>query len=133
MKRLLEKDHLAGLPPMELRSAISDQFWCGPTLGLALGHLQANLVILPQEFAMDFTLFCLRNPKPCPLIEVTDPGSPYTREVATKADLRSTLPKYRVFTDGALTAEPLDISDHWRDDAVAFLLGCSLTFEGGTP
>jgi uncharacterized protein YcsI (UPF0317 family) len=101
----------------------------GPTAGLALGFVQANLVILPVELAFDFLLFCQRNPKPCPLLDVTEPGSPVPRSVAPDADLRTDLPRYRVFRDGSVINEPTDISDLWRKDFVSFLLGCSFTFE----
>jgi uncharacterized protein YcsI (UPF0317 family) len=91
--------------------------------------LQANLVILPQSLAFEFLLFCQRNPKPCPLLEVTDPGSPEPRELAPGADLRTDLPRYRVYQRGELVGEPNDIRRSWRDDLVAFLLGCSFGFE----
>lgn len=101
----------------------------GPTPGLALGFVQANLVILPRDWAFDFLLFCQRNPKPCPLLDVTEPGDPVPRTVAPDADLRTDLPAYRVWRNGELTDEPNDISRHWRDDLVGFLIGCSFTFE----
>jgi uncharacterized protein YcsI (UPF0317 family) len=101
----------------------------GPTSGLAPGFAQANLVVLPADAALDFLRFCVRNPKPCPLLEVTDTGSPHPRNLAVDADLRTDLPRYRVFHDGQLVDEPTDISSHWRDDLVSFLLGCSFTFE----
>lgn len=103
--------------------------WTGATCGFAPGFLQANLVILPQSLAFDFLLFCHRNPKPCPLLDVTDPGSPVPLEVAPDADLRSDLPRYRVYRAGELVEEPQDIRHLWRDDLVAFLLGCSFSFE----
>jgi uncharacterized protein YcsI (UPF0317 family) len=101
----------------------------GPTSGLAPGFAQANLVILPADEALDFLRFCVRNPKPCPLLEVTDTGSPHPSALAGDADLRTDLPRYRVFRDGRLVDEPTDIARHWRADLVAFLLGCSFTFE----
>ena len=101
----------------------------GPTCGLAPGVLQANLVIVRQTLAFDFLVFCQRNPKPCPLLEVTDPGSPEPRELAPGADLRSDLPRYRVYQHGQLVDEPTDIRRWWRDDLVSFLLGCSFSFE----
>ncbi len=101
----------------------------GPTCGLALGKVQANLVIVPRELAFDFLLFCQRNPKPCPLLEVTDPGSAEPRELAPGADLRTDLPRYRVYEHGRLVDDPTDIRRWWRDDLVAFLLGCSFSFE----
>jgi uncharacterized protein YcsI (UPF0317 family) len=101
----------------------------GPTSGLAPGFAQANLVILPADQALDFARFCVRNPKPCPLLEVTDTGSPRPVTLAPDADLRTDLPRYRVFRDGELVDEPSDVTWYWRDDFVSFLLGCSFTFE----
>jgi uncharacterized protein YcsI (UPF0317 family) len=101
----------------------------GPTAGLALGYVQANLVVLPKDLAFDFLLFCHRNPKPCPLLDVTEPGSPEPVHVAPGADLRTDLPCYRVYHHGELVEEPTHLHGHWRDDLVAFLLGCSFTFE----
>jgi uncharacterized protein YcsI (UPF0317 family) len=123
--------------PLELRSAIgaairhlaSTGQHTGPTAGLALGFVQANLVVLPRELAFDFLLFCHRNPKPCPLLDVTESGSPEPRHVAPGADLRTDLPRYAVYEHGLLIDEPLHLKDHWRNDHVAFLLGCSFTFE----
>lgn len=100
-----------------------------PTPGLALGFVQANLVILPREWAFDFLLFCQRNPKPCSLLDVTEPGDPEPKFVAPEADLRIDLPTYRVWRDGELVDEVHDVSRHWRDDLVSFLIGCSFTFE----
>ncbi len=100
-----------------------------PTSGLAAGFAQANLVVLPADDALDFMRFCVRNPKPCPLLEVTDTGSPHPTTLAHDADLRTDLPRYRVFQDGSLVDEPTDVTRYWRDDLVSFLLGCSFTFE----
>lgn len=101
----------------------------GPTSGLAPGFAQANLVVLPAECALDFARFCVRNPKPCPLLEVTDTGSPRPTGLAPTADLRTDLPRYRVFRHGELVDEPTHVAEYWRDDLVGFLLGCSFTFE----
>src|SRR5229473_4645031 len=101
----------------------------GQTSGLALGFVQANLVVVPRDLAFDFLLFCQRNPKPCPLLDVTEPGSPEPRIVAPGADLRTDLPRYRIYRHGELVEEPTDLLAWWRDDLVAFLLGCSFTFE----
>jgi uncharacterized protein YcsI (UPF0317 family) len=101
----------------------------GPTSGLAPGFAQANLVVLGADHALDFLRFCVRNPKPCPLLEVTDTGSAYPTVLAPEADLRTDLPRYRVFRNGELVDEPTDVIGHWRDDLVSFLLGCSFTFE----
>jgi uncharacterized protein YcsI (UPF0317 family) len=110
----------------------------GPTPGLAMGYVQANLVVVPRELAFDFLLFCQRNPKPCPLLDVTEPGSAEPRFIAAGSDIRTDVPRYRVWQHGELTEEPLDLARWWRDDLVAFLIGCSFTFEnalleGGVP
>jgi uncharacterized protein YcsI (UPF0317 family) len=94
-----------------------------------LGHVQANLVVVPRDLAFDFLLFCQRNPKPCPLLDVTEPGSAEPRQVAPGSDVRTDVPRYRVYRYGLLVDEPADLWDWWRDDLVAFLLGCSFTFE----
>ena len=99
------------------------------TAGMCPEYLQANLVILPRDWAFDFLLFCLRNPKPCPLLEVLDPGRPHTRVIARGADVRRELPRYRVWRRGELVDEPTDITELWRDDLVSFFLGCSFTFD----
>lgn len=113
----------------EVRRRARSGEWNMPTPGLALGHVQANLVVVPKELAFDFLLFCHRNPKPCPLLEVTEPGSPEPALVAPNADLRTDLPRYRVYQHGELVEEPADLHGWWRDDLVAFLIGCSFTFE----
>ena len=115
-----------GLPSAagELRRLIRRGCWAGPTAGLARGYVQANLVILPADWAYDFLLFCVRNPKPCPLLEVTELGSPIPAQTAPGADLRTDLPRYRVYQDGQIVDEPTEIIGWWRDDLVAFLLGC---------
>ena len=113
----------------EVRKACRLGDLTGPTPGLALGFVQANLVVLPKDWAFDFLLFCQRNPKPCPLLDVTDNGDAEPMFVAPGADLRTDLPAYRVWTDGELVEEPTDVSRHWRDDLVSFVIGCSFTFE----
>jgi uncharacterized protein YcsI (UPF0317 family) len=115
--------------PSAIRQTIRGGEWTGPTGGLAEGFVQTNMVILPREQAFDFILFCQRNPKPCPLLEVTDPGDPEPKSLAPGADLRTDVPRYRVWRNGDLADEVTDITDLWRDDLVAFLLGCSFTFD----
>src|SRR5262245_52199434 len=101
----------------------------GPTAGLAMGYVQANLVVVPRELADDFRAFCEHNPKPCPLLDVTAPGDPEPKRVAPGADLRTDLPRYCVYRNGKLIDEPADLMRWWSADLVAFLLGCSFTFE----
>ena len=122
-------DRVAHWSPRRLREAFRQGELNRPTSGLAMGYTQANLVVLPQDLAFDFLLFCQRNPKPCPVIEVVEAGGADPRLTAPGADLRTDLPRYRVFRDGQLTAEVSDITSHWRADFVSFLLGCSFTFE----
>ena len=114
----------------ELRAAIRRGDFTGPTAGLARGHVQTNVVILPAGAAEEFAEFCRLNPRPCPLVERLPPGDPRPIRSAPDADLRSDVPRYRVFRQGRLeTTEPTEIRDLWRDDFVGFLLGCSFTFE----
>jgi uncharacterized protein YcsI (UPF0317 family) len=113
----------------DMRAACRAGALTGPTPGLALGYVQANLVILPKDWAFDFLLFCTRNPKPCPLLDVTEPGDPEARLVAPGSDLRTDLPAYRVWENGKLIDEPPSVGHLWRDDLVSFLIGCSFTFE----
>ena len=99
------------------------------TAGLAPGYAQANLVVVRKDLAYDFLVFCHRNPKPCPLLDVTDLGSPIPLQTSPDADLRTDLPRYRVFELGELIDETTDISGYWDDSMAGFLLGCSFTFE----
>ncbi len=126
----LEKRDIAGLPPGEIRGLIRKGLWTDRTEGLAGGYVQANLVILPRRDAFDFLLFCQRNPKPCPVIEVTDVGSPILKSMAPGADLRTDLPKYSVYQKGERIDDVTDITGYWRDDLVGFLIGCSFSYAG---
>lgn len=115
--------------PRELWREVREGRFRDTTAGLCTGYAQANLVILPKELAFDFLLFCQRNPKPCPVLEVTDPGSFRPVSTAPEADLRTDVPGYRVYRNGKLVDEPENLHSYWRDDLVSFLLGCSFTFE----
>jgi uncharacterized protein YcsI (UPF0317 family) len=101
----------------------------GHTSSLAPGFVQGNLAILPAALAGDFLRFCQRNPKPCPVLGMSEPGSPHIPELGRDLDLRTDLPRYRVWRQGELVEEPTSIDHVWRDDLVAFVLGCSFTFE----
>ncbi len=127
--RTITAADLATAGPESAWEACRTGAWDRPTPGICRDFVQTNLVILPYEDAFDFLRFCLRNPKPCPLIEVTDPGDPEPRLNAAGADIRTDLPRYRVFRKGSLDAEPTEVRDLWRDDLVAFLIGCSFSFE----
>lgn len=120
-----------GATPLEVRTMIRQGRWRKPTAGLAPGYVQANLVVLPRELAYDFLLFAQRNPKPCPILEVTDTGLPEPRLTAPGADLRTDVPKYRIYRDGKFVQEVTDLLGVWTSDLVGFLLGCSFTFEAG--
>ncbi|WP_415919195.1 putative hydro-lyase [Tateyamaria sp. SN6-1] len=99
------------------------------TAGLAPGMLQCNLAILPEQHALDFLRFCQRNPKPCPVVGVSETGDPMLRTLGRDIDIRSDVPRYRVFRDGAFSEERTDIAGLWADDLVTVALGCSFTFE----
>ncbi len=101
----------------------------GPTSGLAPGFVQANLAILPRALAEDFLRFCRLNPKPCPLIGVSAPGDWNLPELGADLDIRTDLPRYRVWRDGVAVDEPGDLMRWWRDDLVIFAIGCSFSFE----
>jgi uncharacterized protein YcsI (UPF0317 family) len=101
----------------------------GPTAGLAPGFVQGNLAILPKAIAADFLRFCQLNPKPCPLIGTSAPGDPRVLVLGEDIDIRTDLPRYRIWRHGELVAEPEDVTEFWRDDLVSFVIGCSFSFE----
>lgn len=115
--------------PAALRLACRSGAHDGPTSGRARGYVQANMVILPEEDAGDFELFCRRNPGSCPVLEILEPGSAEPAASAPGADVRTDLPRYRVFRDGAPGRDVAEVARLWRDDLVTFLLGCSFTAE----
>lgn len=115
--------------PEEAWEANRRNAWNRTTSGTCHGYVQANLAIVPAADALDFLRFCQRNPKPCPILEVTDIGDPEPKLTAPGADLRTDLPRYKVYRGGTLDEERTDIVDLWRDDFVAFLMGCSFSFE----
>jgi len=115
--------------PEEVRALIRRGELTRPTAGLAPGYAQANLVVLPEDLAFDFFLFCQRNPGPCPVLEVVESGRYEPSLTARGADLRVDIPLYRIYRDGELVAEERDVTGYWDDDLVCFLLGCSFTFD----
>lgn len=121
--------HLRQLALPDLRQRIRHSSWRGHTAGLACGYLQANVVIVPESQALDFSRFCQRNPKPCPLVGVSDTGDPKMRTLGSDIDVRSDIPRYTVYRHGEAVDTPTDIRELWQPDHVAFALGCSFTFE----
>jgi uncharacterized protein YcsI (UPF0317 family) len=101
----------------------------GSTAGVANGFVQGNLAVLPEQYAGAFHRFCQLNPKPCPIIGMSDAGSPHIPALGADLDIRTDVPRYRVWRDGEMVDEPTDLLAHWRDDLVTFVLGCSFSFE----
>jgi uncharacterized protein YcsI (UPF0317 family) len=114
--------------PSEARRIIRAGEYTGHTAGVAPDYVQGNLCILPKDMALEFAAFCQRNPKPCPLIGMGAPGDPSLPDLGD-IDIRTDVPRYRVFKDGKLVEEPTDIRKYWSDDLVTFVLGCSFSFE----
>jgi uncharacterized protein YcsI (UPF0317 family) len=125
----MDREKMQTMLPREVRQLIREGKWRSHTTGICRGYTQANLAILPQSMAFDFLLFCQRNPKPCPVLEVSEPGNPILHQIAEGADIRTDIPQYRVYQNGKMVAEVETIKEHWRKDLVAFLIGCSYTFE----
>jgi uncharacterized protein YcsI (UPF0317 family) len=115
--------------PAQARAAMRSGAFSGHTSGLAPRHVQGNVVVLPAALAGDFLRYCQRNPKPCPLLAVGEPGDPRLPTLGEGIDIRSDLPRYRVWRDGLVDSEPTDIGALWQDDFVSFVLGCSFSFE----
>ncbi|MBX3606692.1 MAG: putative hydro-lyase [Piscinibacter sp.] len=129
MRRMSPPLHLADAKPSHIRAEVRAGRWSGHTSGLAERHVQGNVVILPQGAAGDFLRYCQRNPKPCPLLAVSEPGATGLPKLGADIDIRSDVPRYRVWRRGELVAEPTDVRELWRDDLVTFVLGCSFSFE----
>jgi len=117
------------LNPGEIGAIIRRGKWDKPTAGLAMGYAQANLVILPQKYAFDFLLFCQRNAKPCPLLEILEPGEFRTKFLSLDADMRTDIPLYNIYRKGKLERTVKEIRSLWEKNFVSFLLGCSFSFE----
>ncbi|MFP6773670.1 MAG: putative hydro-lyase [Alphaproteobacteria bacterium] len=133
-----QRGELSDASPAHVRGLIRRGEITEQTGGMALGYMQGNLAILPADLALDFARYCQRNPKPCPLVGVTDTGDPMLPTLGRDIDIRSDISAYNVYRNGELADTVNDITDLWRDDLVAFVLGCSYSFEeallaGGVP
>ena len=115
--------------PREVRRAIRERRHTGHTAGLAPGYVQGNVCILPREYAEEFRLFCERNPKPCPLLAMSEPGNPRLPALGEDLDIRTDVPAYRLFRNGNHEKDATNLLDLWREDLVTFILGCSFSFE----
>jgi len=115
--------------PKKLRQVFRSGAYRGTTAAMADGYTQGNLAIIPERYALDFARFCQRNPQPCPLIGVSDTGNPIMFTLGDDIDIRSDIPSYNIYRDGIFDSSIPDISEFWQDDSVAFVLGCSFSFE----
>ncbi|MDR6959303.1 uncharacterized protein YcsI (UPF0317 family) [Pseudomonas brassicacearum] len=126
---VLSFEHLQQCASLALRQHIAAGQYQGHTSGLGQGRVQANIVILPSDWANEFLRYCTLNRQACPLLDVTEPGDPFFRNLGAPIDIRHEVPQYRVYRHGELSEEPQDIEHLWQDDLVAFALGCSFSFE----
>ncbi len=115
--------------PARIRQQIRQNELTGHTAGMAPGYLQGNVAIVPGDYAEDFLRFCRSNPKPCPLVGMSDKGDPTLPSLGRDIDIRTDVGSYRIYRNGELTGERREIADLWRDDFVTFILGCSFSFE----
>jgi uncharacterized protein YcsI (UPF0317 family) len=126
---ITDKRELSGLSTREIRELIRSGRFKGTSMGIGVGYAQATLVAVPERLALDFMIFCNRNPQPCPILEVLDPGTTQVRTLAPGADVRTDMARYRVIRDGKIVAEPNNVLDYWQPDYVGFLIGCSCSFD----
>jgi uncharacterized protein YcsI (UPF0317 family) len=129
MNQMAPSPSTASISPAEARHLVRTGAFTSNTAGLALGHVQGNLAILPKALADDFLRFAVLNPKPCPIIGMSEPGVPAIPSLGIDLDIRTDIPRYRVWKNGELVDEPRNILSWWRDDLVAFVIGCSFSFE----
>ncbi|MGL4688754.1 MAG: putative hydro-lyase [Leuconostoc mesenteroides] len=117
------------MTPTEFRKKVRNNEFQKPTAGMCPGYAQTNLIVLPWEDAYDFLLFAQRNPKPIPILEVTEVGSRELQTLGNDIDVATDFPKYRIYRNGKMVDEYLSVVDFWREDLVSFLIGCSFSFE----
>lgn len=122
--------NIKDLSPKEVRALFRTGELVRPTIGLCDGYLQTSMKALPKKYAFDFLLYCQRNPTPEPVLEVLEPGSYLTKILADGADVRTDLPRYRVYENGKVKEVVTNVIDYWRDDLVTFIMGGSITWEG---
>ena len=125
----LQMPDYAHMEPAQARRLFRDNSIVRPTAGMCAGRAQCNLIVLPSDLAADFREFAKRNPFSCPVLEESEKGSRLLKKIASDVDLARDFPKYRVWKDGHLVEQPLDVESYWNDDLVAFLIGCSFSFE----
>lgn len=128
-QQALSFEQLQQCDPAALRQHLAAGRYQGHTSGLGQGRVQANIVILPGDWANEFLRYCALNRQACPLLDVTEPGDPFFRNLGAAIDIRHEVPRYRVYRHGELSEERVDIEHLWQDDLVAFALGCSFSFE----
>ena len=114
--------------PADVRRKIRDGEITGPTAGMCGGYAQANLVILPKDYAEDFKEFARKNPKPCPILEIVE-GTPDVHDMGEGANLVTDIPRYFIYKNGVKVDEVTDASKYWQKDFTGFLIGCSFSFE----
>lgn len=115
--------------PGDVRRAARTEAYAGLTTGMAPGYVQANLAILPAVDAEDFVAFCNANARACPVLAVSEPGSPRLPELGPDIDVRTDLPGHWVYRDGKRAETVTDISSLWQDDHVAVAIGCWFSME----
>ena len=132
MRSYDKKDKIVPLhmKPKDFRKLVQNEEWTGITMEACQGYAQTNLAIVPKEYTYDFLLFCTRNPRPCPVLEVLDPGETCPKILAPEADIRTDLPQYRIFKNGKIIDEPTNILNYWREDLVTFFWGVVGVFCG---
>lgn len=118
---------VATVTPVQARQRFRDGL-VTPTAGWSAGYAQANLIAVPRDYAFDLMLFAQRNPKPCPVLDVLEPAQ-YAGPLLVDGDVRTDIPAYRIYVDGELVTETTDATEYWTDDLVAFLIGCSFSFD----
>ena len=128
-KKAVNTNEYRNATPESVRKLIREKKITSQTSGMCNGYAQANLCVLPREYAYDFLLFTQRNPKSCPLLEVSDTGSRYLKTTAPGTDIATDIPLYRIWENGKLSGEYTDVINFWRDDLVSFIIGCSFSFE----